>query len=59
MAVITEEEPAALGRCRSESERNEVCDRIKAARGGAYPIDWYDRVMRSGLCARTRDRYRW
>lgn len=50
---LTDSEMIDLGKTRSESEWNDVCDRIKAARGGHYPEDWFRRVNMSGFMAQT------
>lgn len=50
---ITDQEIAALTAANSEHEWNATCATIKAARGGAFPPDWWPRVMSSGLAKRT------
>lgn len=49
-ARITPEEIAALTNAKTEQEWNALCDQIKSAHGG-YPVDWYAKVMLSGLGA--------
>ena len=51
---LTDDEMFDLGKTRSEREWNAVCDRIKAARGGHYPIEWFRRIVRSGFMAKTQ-----
>jgi hypothetical protein len=46
---ITQEEISALKATKSENDWNEQCDKIKAARGGQYPPDWWPLVVMSGL----------
>lgn len=50
---LTVAEMEDLTNSTSEAEWNAACDRIKKARGGAYPDDWYAKVLLSGLAART------
>jgi hypothetical protein len=46
---ITESELIQLKSARSSRMWNVACDKIKEARGGAYPPDWYAKVLSSGL----------
>ncbi len=46
---LTEEELAALKATANENEWNAACDRIKDARSGQYPPDWWTVMMQSGL----------
>lgn len=46
---LTIEESDDLHNATSEAEWNAVCDRVKDARDGRYPEDWYARVVLSGL----------
>lgn len=32
-------------------EWNDFCDEVKAARGGEYPPDWFERMLVSGVMA--------
>ena len=50
--MLTEKELAALTNTKSETEWNDVCDSVKAAREGQYPSDWYQKVVLSGLASR-------
>lgn len=52
---ITDQEIANLNATRSSIEWNSVCDQIKAARGGEYPPDWWNRIMMTGLAAQIHD----
>lgn len=44
---LTDAEMFDLGKTRSVEEWGEVCDRIKAARGGYYPREWFTRIVLS------------
>lgn len=46
---ITDEEIASLRATKNASQWNAVCDKIKKARNGQYPGDWWPKVMASGL----------
>lgn len=46
---ITDEEISMLKACNSESEWNAACTKIKQARNGAYPPDWWPKMKLSGL----------
>jgi len=37
---LTESELARLKACKSVQEWNDICDSIKVARNGEYPVDW-------------------
>lgn len=50
---ITLIELGALDRCRSLVEWNRVCDKMKEDRGGHYPPDWFNRVVKSGKMNRV------
>lgn len=47
--VITEQEIQKLKDTKNEIQWNAVCYEIKAARDGAYPPDWWPKMMMSGL----------
>lgn len=51
---ITESELSELKACQSDQQWNDVCDKVKRARGGQYPPDWYPKVILSGLLAQVR-----
>jgi hypothetical protein len=53
MTNLTNDEMLDLGKTRSAREWDDVCDRIKAARGGHYPPDWWARIQQSGFMAQT------
>ncbi len=46
--LITEAELASLEAANTSDEWNAACLAIKNARGGAFPEDWYPRVMQGG-----------
>jgi len=50
---ITDEEIKALENTKSEDEWNAECDKIKRARDGQYPPDWWAGVSQSGLMHRV------
>lgn len=51
---ITDTEIASLTAARTEQEWNTACNRIKADRGGAYPVDWWPKVALTGLMRRKQ-----
>lgn len=53
MTPITEEELASLAACKSMDEWDALELQITRARGDHAPSDWYEKVYRSGLAART------
>lgn len=46
---LTAEEMNLLTSCQSEEDWDMACTCIKEIRGGAYPPDWYSRVLSNGL----------
>ena len=50
---ITDEEIKALEASKNEREWNAECDKIKRARDGQYPPDWWPKVSQSGLMHRV------
>lgn len=54
---ITEQELAMLEAVATEDEWNEACDKIKKARNGTYPPDWWTRVRLSGMMGRIVKRF--
>jgi hypothetical protein len=46
---ITDEELLLLNDCLSEDDWNNACTKIKGARNGSYPPDWWKKVKLSGL----------
>ena len=49
---ITEDEIAMLEACGSTEDWNAACTKIKEARGGSYPPDWWPKVKMSGMMDR-------
>jgi hypothetical protein len=54
---ITEAELARLEAATSDTEWNTACADIKAARGGAFPEDWDDKVRVGGVLDRFLKRF--
>jgi len=46
---ITEQEIETLEKAMTENDWNNACDKIKGARGGQYPEDWWQRVVLNGM----------
>jgi hypothetical protein len=46
---ITEQELKQLEDAKTDAEWNQAVDQIKARRSGAYPPDWYAKVINGGL----------
>lgn len=55
---LTDAEMIDLGKTRNDREWGDVCDRIKAARDGQYPREWFPRVVLSGFMAQTQKSWR-
>jgi hypothetical protein len=56
-ANLTEAELALFKNAKSRTEWDAHCDTVKRARGGAYPGDWYQKVLQSGLAAQASARF--
>ena len=54
---ITDEELEMLENCHSSEDWNAACDKIKKARKGQYPPDWWPRVKMSGMMDRVMARF--
>lgn len=54
---LTDKEFEELTACKNEQEWNAACDRVKAARHGQYPFDWWPRMMVSGVMRRVFDKW--
>lgn len=52
---ITEQEIQKLKETKSAAEWNAVCREIKSKRNGAYPPDWYEKVLGSGVMPTVSD----
>lgn len=48
MKDLTPSELEILEQCQSAKEWNDACDKIKAARNGEYPNDWWSVMKLSG-----------
>jgi len=46
---LTEVELGLLLAASSESEWGEACDKIKSARNGQYPYDWFAKILATGF----------
>jgi len=57
MKMITEEELAMLEACQSANDWSEATNKIKCARGQAYPEDWWEKVKLSGMMDRILSRW--
>ena len=57
MKNITKEEMELLEGCQSAQEWGRACDRIKKARDGEYPPDWWGKVKLSGMMDRILARW--
>jgi len=55
--MITDDELKDLESCQSADDWSAATNKIKAARGGMYPDDWWDKVKLSGLMDRIMDRW--
>lgn len=52
--LLTDAEMTRLKNTKTEQEWSDACDAVKAARGGAYPEDWFVKVLASGLMSRVQ-----
>ncbi len=57
-ARLGDEEFAALEACQSAEQWNQSCAKIKAARDGQFPDDWFARVVTSGMMHRVFQRWK-
>ena len=57
MNNITDKELEMLEACQSKEDWGNTCDKIKDARGGDYPSDWWDKVKLSGMMDRILGRW--
>ena len=55
--MLTDTEMHKLENASTEAAWNRACDDVKRARGGAYPGDWFLRVVASGLIARKSEEF--
>jgi len=54
--LLTDEELQTLESANTEDEWNDACDKVKKARGGQYPQDWFKRVIAGGVLERFGNR---
>jgi len=54
---ITEQEIAMLEGCNSAEDWKRATMAVKEARGGAYPPDWYEKVIAEGLGRRVSQKW--
>lgn len=54
---LTNEDIAMLEAVQSADEWNAACSKLKAARGGLYPSDWWPKVKLSGMMDRILGRF--
>jgi len=54
---ITKQETASLEACQSADDWSVACGKIKSARNGMYPPDWWDKVKMSGMMDRIMARW--
>tara|TARA_R100000655_G_scaffold22030_1_gene44834 strand:- start:856 stop:1062 length:207 start_codon:yes stop_codon:yes gene_type:complete len=55
--TLTDEELKSLEACQSGEDWSNATNKIKAARDGMYPDDWWDKVKLSGMMDRIMDRW--
>lgn len=51
---LTDKEIEKLRATKSELEWDIICDEIKCLRNEDYPVDWFLRVIASGLMAKIK-----
>jgi len=47
-APLTPEELAEVDTITTHAQHRAFCDKVKAARGGQYPCDWYAKMLVTG-----------
>jgi len=57
MYNLTNDELEMIKACASGTAWRDVCDKIKAARDGQYPPDWWEKVKLSGLMDKVMERW--
>ena len=45
---LTPEELAEVDGIRTHAQHRAFCDKVKEARGGVYPSDWYEKMLATG-----------
>ena len=56
--MLTDQDMRDLEATACEEQWNAICDRVKTENDGQYPSDWFERVIMSGLAARTVERWK-
>ena len=56
MEQVSQDVLKRLEETENEDEWNAICDEVKA--DGGYPVDWFTKVIKSGLCARVQARWK-
>lgn len=54
---LTAEELTMLDNVRTAAEHRAACDKVKDARDGHYPDDWYEKMIQSGKTDEIARRY--
>lgn len=54
---LTPEELAEVDEIKTYAQHRAFCDRIKKARGGVYPSDWYEKMLATGKNDEVTRRY--
>ena len=54
---LTPEELAEVDEIRTYAQHRAFCNRVKEARGGAYPSDWYEKMLVTGKNDEVTRRY--
>lgn len=56
--LITEAELDGLAKTSTMDEWNALCKKVKDARDGEYPGDWYAKVMITGMLGDAEERFK-
>lgn len=54
---LTPEELAEVDEIRTHAQHRAFCDKVKEARGGVYPSDWYEKMLATGKNDEVAQRY--
>ena len=54
---LTPEELAEVDEIRTHAQHRAFCDKVKEARGGVYPSDWYEKMLATGKNDEVARRY--
>lgn len=55
--LLTDAEMTRLKDTKTAQEWDAACDAVKNARGGAYPEDWFAKILMSGVMARVQSNW--